>query len=63
MVKNETESAKSPTEEKSAPWPTGPLTIDLVQRMIDASFIRYDMLHGHLASYDGAQMLEDLKKP
>lgn len=61
MAKKENEYGEAPAEDKPT-WPTGPLTIDLVQRMIDASFLRHDMVHGHLSPDDGARMLDALKK-
>lgn len=61
MAKKENEYGEVPAEDKPV-WPSGSLTIDLVQRMIDAAFIRYDQLHGHLSPDDGARMLDALKK-
>lgn len=36
------------------------LTVEKVQRMIDAALIRHDVIHGHLAPSDGDAALADL---
>ena len=47
--------------EKPAKAPKAePLTAETVQRMIDASFVRFDMAHGHLSAEDGEQQLRTL---
>ena len=57
MAKKETESDDRDEQPSSKA-----LTAEQVQRMIDAAFVRYDVIHGHLSPGDAEALLADLTK-
>ena len=57
MAKKETESDDRDEQPSSKA-----LTAEQVQRMIEAAFVRYDVIHGHLSPGDAEALLADLTK-
>ncbi len=54
MAKKDVESEAAAEPEQKA------LTAEQVQRMIDAAFVRYDVIHGHMSPGDGDAKLAEL---
>lgn len=49
-----------PDDDAKVETPPAALTVDAVQRLIDASLVRFEMTHGHLSAADGAKALKAL---